>query len=316
MNNSDKLAKLAVNKSLLKEFHNSQNERIVYLNDGQEFQIQIFNPYQYIIGVSFSFNSDNINNSKLLVLKPGERVWLERYLDSSNKFVFSTYEVGASKEVKKAIEKNGILNIYFYKEKEKQNNIWISTTSITNEDLQPYTYPNWKDNIIYCDNNVVTSNLATHINDSINTAYYSSLPTPKSTCAVDSTCIAASTNTAANYGTSRYLNTADIKVGTNSCVNERSIEKTCLNKNSIETTCLNKKSIETGRIDKGSYSTQNFNNYYGNFESWYFKKETIHILPTSQKQVSSNDLKKQYCHNCGRKLNQKFKFCPYCGAKQ
>lgn len=285
-NNDDKLAKVAVNKSLLKEFHNSQDERIVYLNDGQEFQIQIFNPYQYIIGVCFSFNSDNINKSKLLVLKPGERVWLERYLDSSNKFVFSTYEVGASKEVKKAIEKNGILNIYFYKEKEKQNNIWISTTTITNEDIQPYTYPNWKDNIIYCDNNVVTSNLATYINDSITTAYYSDL-TPKSTCTAAST--------AANYGSSRSLNT-DIKVGTNSCIN--------------------KKSIETGRIDKGSYSNQNFSNYYGDFESWYFKKETIHILPTSQKQVSSNDLKKQYCYNCGRKLNQKFKFCPYCGAKQ
>lgn len=49
MNNNDKLAKLAIRKSLLKEFHNNENERIVYLNDGDEFQIQLFNPYQYII---------------------------------------------------------------------------------------------------------------------------------------------------------------------------------------------------------------------------------------------------------------------------
>ena len=268
------LAKIAVNKSLLKEFHNSSNERIVYLDDGQEFQIQIFNPYQYIIGVCFSFNSDNINNSNLLVLKPGERVWLERYLDSSNKFIFSTYKVGTSEEVKKAIEKNGILNIYFYREKENRNNIWISTTSITNDDLKPYTiYPTIGDNITYFGNSIATSNA--------NYAHSSTYTLPLDTGV-----------TISKLSTS----SADIKVGTNSCVN--------------------KKSIETGRINKGSYSSQNFSNYYGDFESWYFKKETIHILPTSQKQVSSNDLKKQYCHNCGRKLNQKFKFCPYCGSKQ
>ena len=41
----DKLAKIAINKSLLKEYSNSSDERIVYMNDGTEFQIQLFNPY-------------------------------------------------------------------------------------------------------------------------------------------------------------------------------------------------------------------------------------------------------------------------------
>ena len=57
-NSNDKLAKLAINKSLLKEYRNSENDRIVYLKDGDEFQIQIFNPYQYVIGVRRADNQD------------------------------------------------------------------------------------------------------------------------------------------------------------------------------------------------------------------------------------------------------------------
>ena len=76
------------------------------------------------------------------------------------------------------------------------------------------------------------------------------------------------------------------------------------------------KSIETGRIEEGSHSNQRFNNVYKDFELWPFKIEYIKILPFSQKQVNTNDISKRYCHNCGRKLNQKYKFCPFCGTKQ
>ena len=38
------LSKLAVGKSLLKEYKTSECTRTVYLNDGDEFQIQLFNP--------------------------------------------------------------------------------------------------------------------------------------------------------------------------------------------------------------------------------------------------------------------------------
>ena len=76
------------------------------------------------------------------------------------------------------------------------------------------------------------------------------------------------------------------------------------------------KSIETGRIEEGSHSNQKFQNIYKDFEYWPFKTEYIKILPSSQKQINSNDLVKRYCHQCGRKLSQKYKFCPFCGAKQ
>ena len=42
-----------------------------------------------------------------------------------------------------------------YREKENRNNIWISATSITNDDLKPYTsYPTIGDNITYFGNSI------------------------------------------------------------------------------------------------------------------------------------------------------------------
>lgn len=273
MNNNDKLAKLAMNKSLLKEFHNNENDRIVYLKDGDEFQIQIFNPYQYVIGVSFTFNSDNVDSSRLLVLKPGERVWLDRYLNENKKLKFSTYNVNNSNDVKKAIEKNGIVNMYFYKEQEK--NIYIYNTC---------TAKPWEPNTVFYNCEITCDN---------NTKKYcdTNLGISSLTGSMDCSCSSASTYTSYSTSTDNTRSLPDIK-------------------------SYKSKSIETGRIDKGGYSNQNFTNYYGNFDSWYFKKETIKILSESQKQFSSNDLTKKYCHNCGKKIKSDFKFCPNCGSKQ
>ena len=283
MNNTEKLAKLAINKSLLKEYSNSSNERIIYMNDGTEFQIQVFNPYSYVIGVSFEFNNHN-NTSQLLVLRPGERVWLDRFLDNESKLLFSTYQVGASKEVQEAIKDNGNLCIKFYKERENKPQISYVKTYPYEWNIKPIeTIDVYYNNIgnSYClDNNsnincASTANVCSTIEGSLN---------------LDSSITQAS---AASTYTS-YSSSASTKL--------RSLSKS--------------KSIETGRIEKGSHSNQRFENVYKDFEYWPFKTEYIKILPTSQKQINSNDLQKKYCHECGKKLNPKFKFCPSCGAKQ
>ena len=126
MGNNDTLVKIAVNKSLLKEFLvNSQ--RTVYMDNGSEFQIQILNPYTYSIAASISINGIEMSNQ--LVIKPGQRIWLERYLNEARKFLFETYEVnGESKQVENAIKNNGVIEVKFYKEKE-QNNIYITSAS-------------------------------------------------------------------------------------------------------------------------------------------------------------------------------------------
>ena len=270
-NNYEKLAKLAVNKSLLKEYSNSSNERIVYMNDNTEFQIQLFNPYSYVIGVSFKFNN-NSESSQLLVIRPGERIWLDRYLDNESKLLFTTYKVGASQEVKEAIKDNGNLEIKFYKENE--NNYRITSTSWVS------TYTPHPIDVWYTTSDANQSNNIDLYNSSINFCQTEDLTTNVTTNGYSSW-----TTTIAN-----------------------SIVGSLDSKPQI-------KSIETGRIDKGSYSNQKFNNVNKDFQSWPFKTEYIKILPLSQKQINSTDLQKRYCHNCGRKLNQKFKYCPYCGTK-
>jgi len=255
--NNDKLAKLAVNKSLLKEYSNSSNERIVYMNDGTEFQIQIFNPYTYTIGISISFNGNQMPH--MLVLKPGQRIWLERYLNESRKFMFETYEVNNSKSAQKAIAKNGEVELKFYKEKEQQ--VFI----------KPFINP--------CDPIYVNG-------------YGSGLNTNLTQLQSNLSC----------------YNTSSVTASYDSCTT------TSQNLHHIHTK-LYDNSIETGRVEKGGYSNQELKNVYNEFEYFPFKTECIKIMPESTKQINPNDLQKRYCFNCGRKLNQKFKFCPYCGTK-
>ena len=281
MNNTEKLAKLAINKSLLKEYSNSSDERIIYMNDGTEFQIQVFNPYSYVIGVSFEFNNHN-NTSQLLVLRPGERVWLDRFLDNESKLLFSTYQVGASKEVQEAIKDNGNLCIKFYKERENKPQVSYVKTYPYDWNIKPIeTIDVYYNNIgnSYCLDNNSNINCASSVN---------------------------------------FCSAVDCSLSLDSSITQASAASTYT---SFSSSLPKKsrslpKSIETGRIEKGSHSNQRFENVYKDFEYWPFKTEYIKILPTSQKQINSNDLQKKYCHECGKKLNPKFKFCPSCGAKQ
>lgn len=274
----EKLAKLAVRKSLLKEYSNQSYDRIVYMKDNTEFQIQLFNPYSYVIGAKFKFNNKEIPN--ILVLHPGERIWLDRYLNDKSKLLFSTYEVGNSAEVKKAIENNGNVVIEFYNEREfyRWNSEDYGTITITSSGITTTEVPVWTTNKLVSvspldslDSGMRYSNTSASAN-----ANYCCSSSPALTTSSSS---ASSTN---------------IKVGTNSCVN---------------------KNIETGRIEKGSYSNQKFKNVDIEFSYFPFKTELIKILPESMKQINSNDLQKRYCHNCGRRLKEKFKFCPFCGTK-
>ena len=63
MSTNQNLAKLAINKSLLKEYSNSEYSRIVYMNDNSEFQIQIFNPYTYTIGINITIDDKSLGRT-------------------------------------------------------------------------------------------------------------------------------------------------------------------------------------------------------------------------------------------------------------
>ena len=113
----DELAKIAISKNLIKEYKSSNSERTVYLNDGTEFQIYLKNPYQTHLGIKISVNNKSIGN--MLVLRPGQSFWLDRFLNDNKKFLFSTYNVENTAEMKYATNNNGKVKIEFYHEKEE-----------------------------------------------------------------------------------------------------------------------------------------------------------------------------------------------------
>jgi len=90
-----------------------QNGKNVYLHDRTEFEIELHNPTNDSILAKISLNGSRISNSGI-VIKPGQRVFLERYLDEDRKFLFETYEVSDSKTNQRAIENNGLVTVEFF----------------------------------------------------------------------------------------------------------------------------------------------------------------------------------------------------------
>lgn len=111
-----------------------QNGETVYLKDGDEFEIELFNPTYNKIKAEIKVNNESIGVG--IVLRPGERVFLERYTLNSHKFVFSTYNVnGKNKDVINAIKLNGNVSVKFYSE-------YIGSISYTTPITYTYTNSN------------------------------------------------------------------------------------------------------------------------------------------------------------------------------
>jgi len=87
----------------------------VYLNNGDEFEIELYNPTQNKVLAKIEMNGNSIGNG--IILRPGERIFLERYLDEAKKFLFETYVVsGNNEEVQQAIVNNGDVTVKFFNE--------------------------------------------------------------------------------------------------------------------------------------------------------------------------------------------------------
>ena len=104
-------AHITKKKSRLKVY----NGHSVFLNDKDNFEFEIHNPKQKSVLVKIKLNGEYISTSGV-VLRPGQRVFLERFLDSNNKFEFSTYEVNDTSLNREAIDLNGDVRIEFYDE--------------------------------------------------------------------------------------------------------------------------------------------------------------------------------------------------------
>jgi len=107
------VAQITKKKNRLKVYPALKDQ--VYLNDGDEFEIELFNPKTSPVLAKISINGKRISD-RGIILNPGQRVFLERFFDSPEKFKFSTYKVNNSQEVKAAIANNGLVKIEFYDE--------------------------------------------------------------------------------------------------------------------------------------------------------------------------------------------------------
>ena len=98
----------------VKKQRQKQNGKNVYLHDKTEFEIELYNPTNETILAKINLNDQSISTSGI-VLKPGQRVFLERYLDWDRKFLFETYEVEDNKTNQNAIKNNGLVTVMFMK---------------------------------------------------------------------------------------------------------------------------------------------------------------------------------------------------------
>lgn len=289
--------KLAVNKSILKEYQTAKSNRTVYLKNGTEFQLHLFNPLTFTICADIYINDEKIPNS--LVIKPGQRVWLERYLDRAKKFLYETYEVeNGNAAVEAAIKNNGLIKVKFYREDINKNTYKssLSGTISSNIDFSWHTFDDYQ---VY--NDVYNSSITdAKINDSFTT--YTSNATARS--------FSQPTVSTVLYNCTDMI-TEPLLSATCDCVQDTAA--------TAITTSVNydiRDTKETGRIQEGSKSDQLLHDCDMEFSNWSFRTEYIQILPESEKPYTVSDLQKQYCTECGRKLNPKHKFCPYCGTKQ
>ena len=269
-------AGIAVNKSRLKVYSKGSEMPTYYLQKGQEFQIELFNPTTEVVLAKISLNNTLISQGGL-ILNPGQRVFLERYIDVPKKFLFDTYEVANTDEVKKAIESNGDVKIQFFREYKPIN--WSYNTYLYNG------------NPIIYNNTGSGTNTANGISGTITNIANGSN---------------ASSSSSLGLASLDFLNQEF----------SRNLADTEPVKKQMRGRKLSK-SIETGRVEQGGASSQQFKTVNKSFEYLPFHTIEYKLLPVSQKVNTLEDINiKVYCTNCGAKIGKTDKFCGQCGKKK
>jgi|LakMenEpi03Aug12_release.lakeMendotaPanAssembly.Ray.scaffolds.fasta_scaffold31312_14 hypothetical protein len=278
-------AYITKDKKRLKQFGQT-----VYLKNGDEFELELFNPTSNTILAKIKLDGNYIAGGGI-VLKPGQRVYLERYLNEARKFKFETYEVdGTSNEVLDAIAGNGDVVIDFFDE---------------------YKQPVWNNPITYYGGSFGGPNYVSgNPSFTTNTNYVNGITTTTN----GNVSFTSSSNTAGvNFNTTSISNTF---AGPNLRSATSRLKKSKPNSRSeVTMDMLSMDSIETGRVEKGGSSDQSFQTVNKTFNHHTCASSVWKILPMSQKVYEKQDLK-VYCTNCGKKRKKDSdKFCSSCGNK-
>lgn len=242
----------------------------IYLNNGQEFEIEIFNPLTESVLADIRLNGNSISKSGL-VIRPGQRVYLDCFVDDKKKFVFQTYEVDGSQESLEAISNNGLMEVFFYKEQAVTLQNWSDRFhKVIIHEYRPHYYPaynyppaykpHYYDGSILCYNSLSTGNPLGNLNLTTGT----------------SNSYLASNNISSVYGGS-ITNTSN------------SIGSAISGNASYYSSSVNQP-IETGRVEKGEKSNQQFSSVDMEFEKNYIHHLVYQLLPSSRKPVETKNI--------------------------
>jgi len=100
---------VTVKKNRLKLYEHKYH----YLKSKTNFEIELFNPTNESVLAKIWLN-DKLMSASGIIIKAGQRVYLERFLDTPEKFQFNVFEVDDVKETQAAREKNGLVKVSFF----------------------------------------------------------------------------------------------------------------------------------------------------------------------------------------------------------
>jgi hypothetical protein len=255
-----------------------QNGNNVYLSDNDEFEVELNNPTTSNVLAKIKLNGSYIS-TRGIVIKPGQRIHLDRFIDDSKKFKFSTYNVdGSDSMTRAAIAYNGDVQVEFYHE----NNI---NSFVSN--INTFKHTNTYTPRLNFHTNVLTDGLQYNGSGKISPLY--------------------------SYPSSNSSYVPDVHIDNSSTVYTKSYFST--NGIGYSSSNVNSRSIETGRVEKGSESNTKLQNVNMDFNSYAFHTVNWKILPQSQEPIQASDIK-NYCGGCGYRVRKStYNFCPKCGNK-
>jgi hypothetical protein len=306
-------ANIAVKKSRIKLYTKNVEMPTYYLEKGQEFQIELFNPTSDVLLAKIILNGKAISQGGL-VLNPGQRVFLDRYFDVAKKFLFDTYEVSNTTEVKKAIENNGDIKVEFYRERTPVVPFVIPQTWITNT----HTFTQPINGSFGCyDSSVKSLQKLSNLSNPQGTTSTGSITTMGMVNDTTPTAVAGAAAFTSSVSEMPIFDRSfgempEYDMSASLDFSPTLEEPAPMLKRSVKA----KKSIETGRVEQGSYSDQKFKTVNKEFDYFPFHTIEYKMMPVSQKVNTLSDVNvKVYCTNCGSKLGKTDKFCSNCGTK-
>lgn len=281
-------AHITVNRNRLKLYDSN-----VYLKSGSTFEIELWNPKTTRVLAKIMINGVNVSSGGIIV-NPGQRVYLERFLDVDRKFLFNTYEIENSVEAVEAAQLNGLVKIEFFDEQvvypSCHTTQWIyGAGTITISPPQPL----YRNDYFFGTTN--TGGVGQAIGSTLNNATSSFTSSPDVNCYMNNA-------TLSNNASQDSLNFCDFSADLEQSHAPRTRSK------------LSKSSLETGRIEQGGKSDQQLVDTYGSFNSWACNTYSYRILPESTKPIEVGEVRRK-CPNCGAKVKSHWKACPICSAK-